>query len=271
MRGSAEALGQGHDDPLRPAHVGHPPAVLVLADTADEPVAVGGQLVEGRLEVVDLEGHVAQAELVGHRGRGPGLVVGSDEARELEPVPPPGGRSMTISLRESGMPVTVSTKSPSTNVRPSTSRPSPTKNAVTDVEVCDGDADMVETLYVWHGLLPGRREELNQGVGHPVPAGALATRAGQAELQVRGQRHLHDPWRDLTDPGGDLLAEGQHHPPGGEDQDASRRICGEVLHPGTPRRLLERRDRLPGARQEGHRRLATCAHLITILGKGLRG
>ena len=38
---------------------------------------------------------------------------------------------MTISVRESGMPMTVSRNSPSTNVRPSTSRPSPAKNAVT--------------------------------------------------------------------------------------------------------------------------------------------
>ncbi len=39
---------------------------------------------------------------------------------------------MTISVRESGMPMTVSRNSPSTNIRvPSTSRPSPTKNAVT--------------------------------------------------------------------------------------------------------------------------------------------
>src|SRR5919106_2774296 len=48
------------------------------------------------------------------------------------PVPPSGGHSMTISVRESGMPMTVSRNSPSTNVRPSTSRPNPTKNAVTE-------------------------------------------------------------------------------------------------------------------------------------------
>jgi hypothetical protein len=38
---------------------------------------------------------------------------------------------MTICVRESGMPMTVSRNSPSTNVLPSTSRPSPTKNPVT--------------------------------------------------------------------------------------------------------------------------------------------
>src|SRR6266567_2904985 len=47
------------------------------------------------------------------------------------PAPPSGGRSMTISVRESGMPMTVSRNSPSRNVRPSTSKPSSTKNADT--------------------------------------------------------------------------------------------------------------------------------------------
>lgn len=39
---------------------------------------------------------------------------------------------MTISVRESAMPMTVSMNSPSTNVRPSTSRPRSAKNAVTE-------------------------------------------------------------------------------------------------------------------------------------------
>jgi hypothetical protein len=42
-----------------------------------------------------------------------------------------GSSSVTISEREFGMPITVSTNSPSMNILPSTSRPSPTKNAVT--------------------------------------------------------------------------------------------------------------------------------------------
>ena len=63
------SCGQGHDDPRRCAHVGHAPDVLVLADAADQPVAVRGQAVDGGLQVVDLEGHVAQPQLVGHRGR----------------------------------------------------------------------------------------------------------------------------------------------------------------------------------------------------------
>jgi hypothetical protein len=54
-RVSADLLEQGHDDPFRPSYVGHPHAVLVLADAADEPVPVPSQLIDGRLEVADLE------------------------------------------------------------------------------------------------------------------------------------------------------------------------------------------------------------------------
>ena len=52
---SANLLEQGHDNPFRSTHVGHPHAVLVLADAADEPVPVHSQLIDDRLEVADLE------------------------------------------------------------------------------------------------------------------------------------------------------------------------------------------------------------------------
>ncbi len=52
---SADLLEQGHDDAFRPTHVGHPHAVLVLADASDESVPVHGQLIHDRLEVADLE------------------------------------------------------------------------------------------------------------------------------------------------------------------------------------------------------------------------
>jgi hypothetical protein len=104
----------------------------MLTDPADQSVSVRSQAVDGRLEVVDLATDAAQAQLVCHRGGRSGLVVGPDEAREFDPAPPSGGRSMTISVRESGMPMTVSMNSPSTNVRPSTSRPILAKNAVTE-------------------------------------------------------------------------------------------------------------------------------------------
>ncbi len=101
--------------------MGHPPGVLVLTDPADQSVSVRSQAVDGPLEVLDHGTDAAQTQLVGYRGGRSGLVVGPNRARELDPVPPPGGRSITISVRESGIPMTVSMNSPSTNVRPSTS------------------------------------------------------------------------------------------------------------------------------------------------------
>jgi hypothetical protein len=78
--GSADTLGQRDDDPLRTPDVSHPPRALVLADATDQPVAVRRRLIDGRLQVVDLERNVAQAQLVGGRGRRTGQVVGLDEA-----------------------------------------------------------------------------------------------------------------------------------------------------------------------------------------------
>src|SRR5215207_6546306 len=69
VSGSADALGQRDDDPFRPADVGHPPSALVLADATDQSVALGSCPIDSRLQVVDLEGHVAQSQLVGHGGR----------------------------------------------------------------------------------------------------------------------------------------------------------------------------------------------------------
>jgi hypothetical protein len=39
------------------------------ADATDQPVAVRGRPVNGRLQVLDLEGHVAQSQLIGGGGR----------------------------------------------------------------------------------------------------------------------------------------------------------------------------------------------------------
>src|ERR1035441_4408616 len=57
----------------------------VLPDPAAQPVAVHGEPVDGGLEVVNLESDVAQPQLVGHRGRRPGLVVGPDETGKFQP------------------------------------------------------------------------------------------------------------------------------------------------------------------------------------------
>jgi hypothetical protein len=61
----------------------------------------------------------------------PGSWLGWMKLDSSSPVPPSGGRSITISLRELGMPMTVSTNSPSMAILPSISKPSPTKKAVT--------------------------------------------------------------------------------------------------------------------------------------------
>jgi hypothetical protein len=55
--------------------------VLVLTDAADQAVAVRGQPVDGRPQVVDLEGHVALPQLAGHRGGTRGLVVSAGVVR----------------------------------------------------------------------------------------------------------------------------------------------------------------------------------------------
>jgi hypothetical protein len=69
LRGSADALGQRDDDPFRSPDVGHPPGAFVLADATDESLAFACRPIDSRLQVADLEGHVAQPQLVGHGGR----------------------------------------------------------------------------------------------------------------------------------------------------------------------------------------------------------
>ncbi len=59
LRGSADALGQRDDDSFRPPDIGHPPSALVLSDATDQSVAFGRCPIDSRLQVVDLEGHVA--------------------------------------------------------------------------------------------------------------------------------------------------------------------------------------------------------------------
>src|SRR6266545_3539461 len=82
---SVDSLGEVDDDSLRSAHRGHAPDALVLADAADQAVAVRGQSIEDRLEAIHFERQVAQSELIGHGGRRSRLVVWSDEARQFQP------------------------------------------------------------------------------------------------------------------------------------------------------------------------------------------
>jgi hypothetical protein len=58
------------------------------------------------------------------------------------------GRRMTISLRKSGMSTRVWANSPYRNIQPSTSRPSPRKNAAALSVICDVNADVAEASYL---------------------------------------------------------------------------------------------------------------------------
>lgn len=63
---SADGLGKRNDDPFGASDVCHSPRALVLADSAHQPVAGGRSLVDGGVEVTNLEGDTSQADLVGH-------------------------------------------------------------------------------------------------------------------------------------------------------------------------------------------------------------
>src|SRR5438309_283846 len=66
---SADGLGKRNDDPLGASDVGHSPRALVLGDSAHQPVAGGRRLVDGGIQVMNLESDASQADLVGHSGR----------------------------------------------------------------------------------------------------------------------------------------------------------------------------------------------------------
>src|ERR1700720_4463724 len=65
---SADGLGKRNDDPLGASDVGHPPRALVLADSAHQRVAGGRRLVDGCVQVMNLESDASQADLVGLGG-----------------------------------------------------------------------------------------------------------------------------------------------------------------------------------------------------------
>src|SRR6266498_911816 len=131
LRGSADALGQRDDDPFRPPDVGHPPNALVLADATDQSVASVAAQSTAACRSLTSKATLRNPSSLAMASGEPGTESGRTKLESSRRVPSSGGFTMTISVRESGMPQTVSKNSPSTNVLPSTSRPSATKKAVT--------------------------------------------------------------------------------------------------------------------------------------------
>src|SRR6266498_2990098 len=131
LRGSADALGQRDDDPFRPPDVGHPPNALVLADATDQSVASVAAQSTAACRSLTSKATLRNPSSLAMASGEPGTDSGRTKLESSRRVPSSGGFTMTISVRESGMPQTVSKNSPSTNVLPSTCRPSATKKAVT--------------------------------------------------------------------------------------------------------------------------------------------
>jgi hypothetical protein len=102
----------------------------------------------GRLNVVDLESHVAQPQLVGHRGGRSRLVVGPDEARQLQPgasVRRPQHDDLGAGVRDADDRVheIALHEHPALDLETE-----PDKERRHHVEVRDGDADMVEASHL---------------------------------------------------------------------------------------------------------------------------
>ncbi len=139
--------------PSGPRTVGHPHSSLVLADAGDEPVPVRSDRIESRLQIADLEGNVAQTQLVGHRHGRSGHVVGGDEARELQP--PTVGRlqhrDLAARARDAahGLHELALHRSGALDLETQ-----PDEERGRRVDVRDGDADVIETLYVCHVIHP---------------------------------------------------------------------------------------------------------------------
>src|SRR5215472_15644491 len=146
----------------------------------------------------------------------PGTQPGRTKLESSRRVPSPGGFSMTISVREPGMPQTVSKNSPSTNILPSTSRPSPTKKAVTTSRsatvrptwskrrICDigpSSRRRIDRASATVGVLSTSRCETSATAHYPRQTSALSPAWRSAG---RAHRHIsvagtfpYIPWRLL--------------------------------------------------------------------------
>src|SRR3989441_1715484 len=188
--GSVDSLGQGHDDSLRPAHVGHAPDVLVLTDAADQAVAVRSQPVNNRLEVVHYEANVAQPQLVRHGVGRSRFVVGPNEARQLQPgssVGRPQRDDLGTGVRyaNNGVDELAFHEHPALNLEAQ-----PDEERRHRVEVPDRDADVVEASNTRHGCPP-----------------ALSVRSGSRSCRLpttstlrgcRGWRGMSGDWADVA-------------------------------------------------------------------------
>jgi hypothetical protein len=134
--------------------MGHPPGVLVLTDppTSPYPFAARPSTAAWKSSTPKqtLRRPSSLAIAVGDPGSWSGLTKLASSTR----VPPLGGRSMTISVRDSGMPMTVSMNSPSTNVRALDLEIQVGEERRHRVEVGDGDSDVVELPDVLHDFHP---------------------------------------------------------------------------------------------------------------------
>jgi hypothetical protein len=140
LRGSADTLEQRHNDPFRPPHVGHPPGAFVLADATDQPIpSVAAQSTAACRSLTSNDTLRNPSSLAIAAGE-PGTKSGRTNLASSRRPPSPGALSMTISVRASGMPQTVSKNSPSTNALPHEERGH-------DIEICDRQADVVEASH----------------------------------------------------------------------------------------------------------------------------
>src|ERR1700683_936302 len=154
ISGSADALHQRDDDPLRAPDIRHLPNALVLPDAPDQPEAVLRNAIDGRLQVRDLEGNVAQSQFVGGRGRRTRQGVGPDEARELQ------SRAPVRRLEHEDLAARVGNADDRVQKLALDEHPALDLQAQRDEErrhrvgVCDSDADVVEAWCVRHVIHP---------------------------------------------------------------------------------------------------------------------
>jgi hypothetical protein len=122
--------------------------VFVLADAADQPVAVRGQPVDGGLEVVDLESQLRSPSSLAIAAGDPGSWSGRTKLESSSTVPPSGSRSMT-DLGAGVRNADHSIQKLALHERPALDlKTQPDEERRHRVQVRDGDADMVETSRV---------------------------------------------------------------------------------------------------------------------------